>query len=60
MGAIIGRVQHHGVFSYAQFVQCVEQHTHVPIVQDHGVVVETLTADAFGFFRYTGPDMHVG
>ena len=32
----------------------------MPIVQDHGVVVETLTADALGFFGDARPDMHVG
>jgi len=48
------------VLSDAQFIEQVKQLAHGAIVQDHGVVVETLAAEALRLFGDVGAEVHVG
>ena len=62
MGPVIGAVHDDGVISNPQFFELLQDRPDVPVVVDHGIVINALPAAGLAHaFRFgIGPEVHVG
>src|SRR3954451_2916585 len=56
--SVVGRVHDNGVVGDSQFVELVEDHPDLLVMDDHAIAIRVLSALAEVLFRDMGPKMH--